>query len=183
MIQQSAYQLVHFGFSNKISLFQLNDHPSPKKMFGNKYPFYTGSSNFMKTHFKEYASWLKKNYLKSNSKMIEIGSNDGTFLSNFKNTNLEYLGFEPSKSVALVAKKNNIKTINDFFNTNSITDLNKFKKNTDVICASNVICHIPNLKNLIYLRNINVVTPLNFFYVKILIFLLVCFTNEQQNGS
>jgi len=138
------------GFSKKISLFQLNDHPSPKKMFSNKYPFYTGSSNFMKTHFKEYANWLKKNYLKSNSKMIEIGSNDGTFLSNFKNANLEYLGFEPSRNVALVAKRNNIKTINDFFNTNSIADLNKFKKNTDVICASNVICHIPNLKNLIY---------------------------------
>ena len=27
------------GFSEEISLFQLNDHPSPQKMFNEKYPF------------------------------------------------------------------------------------------------------------------------------------------------
>ena len=46
------------GFSEKISLFQLNDHPAPKKMFSNKYPFYTGSSNLMKIHFKKYSKWF-----------------------------------------------------------------------------------------------------------------------------
>ena len=76
------------GFSEKISLFQLNDHPAPKKMFSNKYPFYTGSSNLMKIHFKKYSKWLIDNYLRPNSKMIEVGSNDGTFLSNFKNSNI-----------------------------------------------------------------------------------------------
>ena len=72
------------GFSEDLSLFQLNDHPKPEKMFNKKYPFYTGSSELMKTHFKKYADWIKNKFLKSNSKLIEIGSNDGTFLSNFK---------------------------------------------------------------------------------------------------
>ena len=61
------------GFSEDLSLFQLNDHPKPDKMFNKKYPFYTGSSEFMKIHFKNYADWIKKNYLNSNSKLIEIG--------------------------------------------------------------------------------------------------------------
>ena len=43
------------GFSKKLSLLQLNDFPSPEKMFNKEYPFYTGSSTYMKTHFKEYA--------------------------------------------------------------------------------------------------------------------------------
>ncbi len=60
----------------------------PEKMFNEKYPFYTGSSNYMKIHFNEYANWIKKEFLKPNSKLIEIGSNDGTFLSNFKNTDI-----------------------------------------------------------------------------------------------
>ena len=60
------------GFSEKLSLFQLNDHPQPKKMFNKKYPFYTGSSEFMKLHFKKYAEWLKKYFLNSNSNLIEI---------------------------------------------------------------------------------------------------------------
>ena len=109
---------LEIGFSNKLSLFQINDHPSPPQMFNKKYPFFTGSSEFMKLHFKKYASWLEKEFLKSGSKLIEIGSNDGTFLKNFKNSNINYIGFEPSENVAIKAKENNIKTVNDFSLTN-----------------------------------------------------------------
>ena len=40
-------------------------------------------------------------------------------------------------------------TVNNFFNPENIKILKNFKYNTDLICASNVVCHIPNLKNLI----------------------------------
>ena len=137
-------------FSEQLSLFQLNDHPTPEKMFNKKYPFYTGSSKLMILHFKKYADWIKNNFLKSNSKLIEIGSNDGTFLSNFKNSSIDCVGFEPSENVALKATNNDIKTINKFFNIENIKILKNFENNTDVICASNVICHIPDLKELIF---------------------------------
>ena len=140
---------MEIGFSEELSLFQLNDHPRPEKMFNDTYPFFTGSSEYMKLHFKKFSGWIKSNFLKSNSKLIEIGSNDGTFLNNFKDSEIDYVGFEPSKNVALKAKKNNIKTINSFFNKKNIEILKDFKNNTDVICASNVICHIPDLKSLI----------------------------------
>ena len=139
------------GFSKKLSLFQLNEFPNPNKIFNNKYPFYSGSSDFMKIHFKNYAEWLKKEFLKSNSKLIEIGSNDGTLLKNFLNTNIDYIGFEPSENIAKVAVQNNINTINAFFNEDSIKNLKNFKNSTDVICAANVICHIPDLKKIILL--------------------------------
>ena len=137
------------GFSEEISLFQLNEHPKPEKMFNEKYPFYTGSSIYMKKHFQSYANWIKNNFFNSNFKLIEIGSNDGTFLSNFKKSDIEYIGFEPSKNVADTAIKNNVKTQNSFFNLKSVNNLTKFIGTTDVICASNVICHIPDLKELI----------------------------------
>ena len=137
------------GFSEDLSLFQLNDHPAPNKMFNEKYPFFTGSSELMKLHFKKFSEWIKSNFLKTNSKLIEIGSNDGTFLQNFKNSNINYVGFEPSQNIALMANANNIRTIDKFFNLESISLLKKFEKETDVICASNVICHIPDLKSLI----------------------------------
>jgi len=136
------------GFSENLSLFQLNNHPNPEKMFNKKYPFYTGSSELMKLHFEKYANWIKSEFLKSNSKLIEIGSNDGTFLSNFKNSSIDYVGFEPSENVAVKAKEKNIKTLNVFFNLENIKTIKKYINNTNVICASNVICHIPNVKNL-----------------------------------
>ena len=135
------------GFSEKFSLFQLDEYPSIKKMFHKNYPFYTSSSNYMIKHFKEYANWSKK-YLNSKSKIIELGSNDGTFMKNFKNTNIEAIGFEPSKNVSDIAKKKGIKSINRFFNLENISDLKDFKTNTDLICGANVVCHIPDLINL-----------------------------------
>ena len=137
------------GFSEKICLFQLKDHPTPDQMFNNKYPFFTGSSEAMKSHFKKYADFIKKNYIRNNSKIIEIGSNDGTFLNNFKNSNLEYVGFEPSSNVAKIANQNKIRTLNQFFGIGSLNTVKNFIKQTDVIFAANVICHVPNLIGLI----------------------------------
>ncbi len=143
------YFNMEVGFSEDVSLFQLNDHPSPEKMFNERYPFFSGSSEYMKKHFEKYAEYIKENHIKTNSKIIEIGSNDGTFLKNFLKSENEILGFEPSKNVALKSKNENIPTINQFFNLNNVQNLKKFLGKTDVICASNVICHIPDLDNLI----------------------------------
>ena len=137
------------SFSEQCSLFQLTDHPTPNQLFNNNYPFFTSSSEFMKLHFAKFAKFLKKNYLKNNSKIIEIGSNDGTFLSNFKNDNLQFVGFEPSGNVAKLANKLGVKTINSFFNKNAIDLIKNFKNKTDLIFAANVICHIPNLSEVI----------------------------------
>ena len=103
------------GFSRDISLFQLNSHPKPKMMFNKNYPFFTGSSKGMIDHFRKYSEWIKKKYLKNKKILIEIGSNDGTFLSNFKKNKIYTLGIEPSNNVAKLSKKNGINTKNFFF--------------------------------------------------------------------
>ena len=103
------------GFSKEVSLFQLNDHPKPKLMFNKNYPFFTSSSKYMIKHFKEYSNWVKKYYFKNTKKIIEIGSNDGTLLKNFKSSKTEILGIEPSRNVALVAIKKKINKNKKFF--------------------------------------------------------------------
>ncbi len=135
------------AFCKSLNLVQLVSHPQPKKMFNKNYPFYTSSSKSMIKHFKVYSNWIKKNFLKTNKSILEIGSNDGTFLNNFKNT--FSLGFEPSKSVHNVALSNNVKSINKFFNSKNIKNLTKQKKKFGVIVGSNVICHIPNQNDLV----------------------------------
>ena len=137
------------GYNKKNYLFQINNHPKSNKIFNDKYPFYTNKSNYMKKHFQNFFLWLKKKYLKKNSKIVEIGSNDGTFLYNFKKNKYDCLGFEPSKNVARVAKKKGLKIITEFFDYKTVSNLKKYKNNIDLICAANVICHIPNLNDLI----------------------------------
>ncbi len=137
------------GFSKKLSLFQINDHPKPEQMFNKNYPFFTGSSKGMIKHFEDYSIWIKKNYGKDLRRLIEIGSNDGTFLSNFNKKKVKVIGFEPSSNVANISRKKGIKTINSFFNYKNVKSLKSLQKKINIICAANVICHVPDLKDLI----------------------------------
>ncbi len=138
------------GFNEKNYLFQVNDHPRSPHIFNNNYPFYTNKSKYMTKHFKKYFLWAKKNFLDKTSKIIEIGSNDGTFLKNFKIGGFQHLGFEPSSNVARYSKKiNKVNVINNFFNFKNCKKLLKFKNSTELICAANVISHIPDLKDMI----------------------------------
>jgi methylation protein EvaC len=137
------------GFSKEISLFQLNNHPAPKKMFNKNYPFFTSSSKGMVKHFKSYANWIKKRYHKNLNNLIEIGSNDGTFLKNFNNNKINLIGFEPSKNVCEISKKKGIKTINEFFNFKNAKKLKNLRNKVNLITAANAICHVPDLVSLI----------------------------------
>ena len=138
------------GFNKKNFLFQVNDHPKPPKIFNNYYPFFTNKSKYMVNHFKKYFLWIKKQKkLNNKSKCIEVGSNDGTLLSNFKKNNINCLGFEPSKNVAMFAKKRKLSVINKFFCFKEVLKLKSYIKSTDLICAANVICHIPDLNDVI----------------------------------
>jgi methylation protein EvaC len=47
------------------------------------------------------------------------------------------------------AKKNKIKTFNNFFNKKTVYLIKNFYHKTDVIYGANVICHIPDIDNLI----------------------------------
>ena len=137
------------GFSKEISLFQLNNHPAPKKMFNKNYPFFTSSSKGMVKHFKSDANWIKKRYHKNLNNLIEIGSNDGTFLKNFNNNKINLIGFEPSKNVCEISKKKGIKTINEFFNFKNAKKLKNLRNKVNLITAANAICHVPDLVSLI----------------------------------
>ena len=147
--KREFFYKLEVGFCENDFLFQVNDHPKSPHIFNNHYPFYTNKSKFMTTHFNKYFKWSKK-FLKKNSKIIEIGSNDGTFLRNFKKANYTHLGIEPSKNVANYSKKvNKINVNNEFFSFKNSKKLINFKYKTDLICAANVISHIPNLNDMI----------------------------------
>ena len=141
-IKKEYFYPLKVAFTKELSLVQLTENPPPKKMFNKNYPFYTSSSKYMKNHFYAFAQFIKKNYLKKNSLIIELGSNDGTFLSNFNKKNS--FGFEPSKSVHDVAIKNGIQSLNKFFNLKNTTLFEKNYNNFDLIIGSNVFCHIPD---------------------------------------
>jgi len=136
---------INLYICKKCGLVQLLDIINPNVVYKN-YLYYTKTSIDLKNHFKEYALDIKKKKkLNSKSLIIDIGSNDGTLLNNFKSKQ-NVIGIEPAKQISNDCNKRGIKTINSFLNEKSKNlILNKFGK-ADVITANNVIANIDNLQ-------------------------------------
>jgi len=126
---------------------QLSVAVNPKKMFLN-YLYTSSTSKSFREHFvnaaKKYIKDFKLN--KKKSYIIDVGSNDGVALKPFKDLGFKkILGIEPAKNLAKLANKNKIRTYNGFLEEKN---LNKIKKNADLILASNVFAHADKLKEM-----------------------------------
>ena len=75
--------------------------------------------------------------------MVEIASNDGYFLKNFKESSVPCLGIEPAKNIAKVAQQQGIETLVEFFGTDLAKTLNSEGKQADLILGNNVFAHAP----------------------------------------
>ena len=139
------------GFSEESKMVQLIKQPDPKLMFHEEYAFFSSSSKFMSEHFRKFSEFLKNsNYLKSESPfVVELGCNDGILLKNFKSDGMRHLGIEPSKNVSIEANKKGINTICDFFSEQLADQIVKENGKADAILAANVLCHIPDINNLV----------------------------------
>ncbi len=135
------------NYCNECHNCQLSVAVNPKKMFSN-YLYTSSTSKSFREHFinsaKKYIKDFRLN--KNRAYIIDIGSNDGVALKPFKDLGFKkILGIEPAKNLAKIANKNKIKTYNGFLEKKN---LNKIKKNADLILASNVFAHSDKLKEM-----------------------------------
>ncbi len=138
------------GFSEDSRLFQLIEQPAPELMFHQDYAFFSGTSQRMKQHFAEFASdVIAKGFVTDTSSFIvELGSNDGIFLTHFAQKGIPHLGVEPSGTVADVAEEQGITVNREFFDTGLAKRILAESGPADVISAANVMCHIPDINEL-----------------------------------
>lgn len=138
------------GFSEESRLFQLVEQPVPEMMFHEEYAFFSGTSVHMKQHFADFAGdVMVKNALRdSSSFVLELGSNDGIFLSHFADAGIRHLGIEPSGAVADVAESRGISVVREFFDMTLAEAILSEHGAADVVCAANVLCHIPGINEL-----------------------------------
>lgn len=129
--------------------FQLINQPDPERMFHSNYAFFSSLSKHMQQHFKKWADSVTETFLRpvKDPLVIEIGSNDGIMLRNFKKAKIRHLGIEPSENVAQIALDQGINTVCCFFNEQTASEIIKSHGKADVVLAANVMCHIPNIQN------------------------------------
>src|SRR6185437_8682307 len=99
-------------------LVQLDEYKKSRDIFNSDYVYFSSFSKSWLKHAKNYSDMMVERFsLNSQSKVIEIASNDGYLLQYFKEKNIPVLGIEPTENTAEVARKKGIESINRFFGT------------------------------------------------------------------
>jgi ribosomal protein L32 len=130
---------------NSCGHLQLGHSINPKILFS-KYLYQTNTSKKNYTHFKKYASKVSKLNRINNFKILDIASNDGTFLSFFSNKNFR-LGIDPARNLKKIANKKGVNQIANFFSFNQSNFIKKKFGKFDFITANHVCAHVKNLSD------------------------------------
>jgi hypothetical protein len=110
------------------TLLQLENSFNPQEMYGSNYGYESALNQSMVKHLKNKAKKLSKlANINSNKIIIDIGSNDGTFLSFFKKSN-RLIGIDPTiKKFSKKYRKDIIK-VPDFFSYTKIESILRSQK-------------------------------------------------------
>ena len=145
LISQEIKFPLRLGLCNDCFFVQLLDIVDKEFMFKH-YLYMTSASKPIVEHFKKYADEIYNNYLisKNESTVLEIGSNDGSMLLEFKKLGAKVLGIEPAENIAKIANESGILTKNNFFSSTVAKEISK-TENISVIVANNVVGHVEDL--------------------------------------
>lgn len=135
-------------YCEKSKLAQLGCIVDKKILFPYSYPYTSSTTKILRDNFADlYKDATKITNIKKEDLIIDIGSNDGNLLQNFKD-NHRVLGVTPEKIGKLAIKKG-IPTIIDYFNKKTHINILKKHGKAKIITATNVFAHIDNINEIL----------------------------------
>ncbi|MDD4979806.1 MAG: class I SAM-dependent methyltransferase [Candidatus Omnitrophica bacterium] len=136
-------------FCPNCSLVQLKETLKKEILFNN-YVWVTGISEttqkYAETFYKRTIGLTKA---KPEELIVEIASNDGTFLKPFVKGGYRVLGIEPAKNIAGLSKKSGIETLNRYWDHKMAGQIKSNYGEAKVVIARNVIPHVSDLTDVI----------------------------------
>jgi 2-polyprenyl-3-methyl-5-hydroxy-6-metoxy-1,4-benzoquinol methylase len=133
------YESYNLGLSacRNCSHSQLSWMINPDTLFRN-YLYASGTSKTLNNYF----SWLAKqlaSHLSDNATVLDIASNDGSFLNHLNNEGLIAEGIDPADNLTGIANEKGLNTIRGYFPADMPSNATY-----DCITAMNVAAHNPN---------------------------------------
>ena len=110
------------------------------------YIYVSSSSLGLSEHFKTYAmEAIDRLKLEPQALVVDIGSNDGMLLKDFKANGFQVLGVEPATEIANAATFSGVKTYPDFLDDLLVEKILKEHAHADVITVNNLFANIDDL--------------------------------------
>lgn len=155
--EQSSYP-AELLYCSKCHLVQLGLVVDPQVIFPKEYPYTSGTTTVLRDNFADLGQEVRKIIgLDSGDLVVDIGSNDGTLLSNFV-PYARVLGITP-EDIGKLAIKRGIPTILDYFRPEVVDKIKKKYGRPKIVTAANVFAHIEDvnevLNNIISLLRID----------------------------
>jgi hypothetical protein len=132
----------------KCQLVQIGLIVDPAILFPPTYPYTSGTTKILRENFAELSSEVARLYpLKPTDLIVDIGSNDGTLLSNFTKSCRVY-GIEPTNAGKLAIERG-IATQISFFNRAAVKVALAAHGKARMITATNVFAHIEDIHEIV----------------------------------
>lgn len=140
---------LHVRVCSECYLAQIGEYVKPSQIFGD-YAYFSSYSDSWLKHASDYVDMMMDRFhLDSQSRVLEIASNDGYLLQYFQKAGVEVLGVDPAFTVAGVANERGIPTLVEFFNKEFATRHAATGYRADVILGNNVLAHVPDINGFV----------------------------------
>jgi hypothetical protein len=113
-------------YCDSCNLLQLENSFDKKKLYGDNYGYMSSLNSSMTSHLSRKANLLKKYNLINGDLIIDIGSNDGTFLSFFQRK-FNLIGIDPTIKKFRKNYRKDIIKVENFFSKNALITYTKKK--------------------------------------------------------
>jgi hypothetical protein len=145
--EQSGYPAEWLQCS-KCKLVQIGLVVDPKILFPPEYPYTSSTTKILKENFADmYRECLTLMDLGSKDLVVDIGSNDGNLLNNFKNRHI-VLGVTPEE-IGKIAIQRGIPTIISYFGRDVVKTILGKHGFAKVVTATNVFAHIDGVNEIV----------------------------------
>ncbi len=148
-VPQAFYPLEVY-FCNDCAHVQLGHVVDPEILYRRNYSYVSATSPVFVAHLRDYVAWVQKAYaLAPQSLIVDIGSNDGTALSFFKEAGYRVVGVDPATEIAQLARDRGIETVCEFFGSEHASGWRDEYGPAQLVTSHNACAHIDNLRDVV----------------------------------
>ena len=146
--EQPAYP-AELLYCPESKLVQLGLIVDPAVLFPPHYAYTSGTTRILRENFAELYDEVMRLYpLSKDALAVDVGSNDGTLLSNFHKGGHRVCGIEPTDTHK-IARAAGMPTINAFFGPAAAAEMVRGHGRAKIVTATNVFAHIENVHEIV----------------------------------
>lgn len=144
-----AHYPLRLGFCRDCTMVQI-DHTIPKENMFSDYPYVSGTTKTLPAHFRATSERIAAAYgVGAGDLVVDIGSNDGTWLKQWAFSGARVLGVEAADNVARIAQEAGVPTWSRFFNEVCARDILAQYGPAKVVTAAGVFFHLEELHSVV----------------------------------